>query len=80
MVALTSHLHRQIIFEHLLQTIRVLDIARDTIPLLRGTFVVIVDAVQVVVLVVPAEGSEKTSVIHPWHIDSVDSHLHVSEN
>jgi len=54
-----AHLHGEIALEDFLQSIRVLLGSWDTIPLFRGTLVVVVDAVEVVIFVMIAESLSK---------------------
>jgi hypothetical protein len=50
-----THFHGEIALEDVFQAIRCFFVARDAIPLLGSSAVVIVDTVQVVVLIVPAK-------------------------
>mmetsp|Transcript_9183 Transcript_9183/g.21597 ORF Transcript_9183/g.21597 Transcript_9183/m.21597 type:complete len:239 (+) Transcript_9183:1183-1899(+) len=40
----------------------------------------VVDAVKIIVFIVPAEGAEQTSVVHPGHVDTIDTDPDMTQN
>jgi len=66
--------------EYVLKPLRPLLRPRATVPLLRAASVVVVYRVEVVVLVVPAEGAEEAAHVEPGDVDAVEGDFDMAED